>query len=240
MKSVQENGRIALVTGGHRGLGLETCRALGKRGYTIIMTSPIYGKGRAAAAQLHKDGAEVYFHPLDVTEESEVKAVKLFVKQKFGRLDVLVNNAGILIDEGESILKLPVKTFFKVLDVNTFGALRMCQAFVPMMLKQNYGRIVNLASGRGQLSGGDICDNGPAYNMSKTAVNALTVMVSDSVAGANVLVNSVCPGWCRTDLGGPNATRSAKKGAETIVWLATLPDDGPNGGFFRDKRRLEW
>jgi NAD(P)-dependent dehydrogenase (short-subunit alcohol dehydrogenase family) len=116
----------------------------------------------------------------------------------------------------------------------------MCQAFVPGMLKQNYGRIVNVASGRGQLSGLDIDDNAPSYCMSKAALNALTVMLSHTTEGTDVLVNSVCPGWCRTDMGGPNAARSAKKGAETIVWLATLRKGSNSGGFYRDKTLLDW
>jgi NAD(P)-dependent dehydrogenase (short-subunit alcohol dehydrogenase family) len=221
-------------------LGLETCAALGRLGYTVLLTSPVLSPGRAAAKSLAKDGCDVYFHQLDVTSAGAVKEVKQFVRQEFGRLDVLVNNAGVLLDEGKSILRVPVETFQKVLDINTFGALRMCQAFLPLMLRQDYGRIVNLASGRGQLSGEDIGEYAPAYSMSKNAVNALTVMFSHAAAGTNVLVNSVCPGWCRTKMGGPHAQRSARKGAETIVWLATLPDGGHSGGFFRDKELIPW
>lgn len=240
MNSKHNNSRIALVTGAHRGIGFETCRGLGKLGYTVIMTGIIPAKGKAAAKSLQKEGLNVAFHPLDITCDEEVAATKKFVQQMFGQLDVLVNNAGILVDEGKTIFKVRPETFQHVFDLNTLGMLRMCQAFVPLMIKQNYGRVVNMASGRGQLGGEDIGNNAPSYNMSKTAVNALTVMMADACAEANVLVNSLCPGWCRTDMGGPDAPRSAKKGAETAIWLATLPNKGPSGRFFRDKKAIPW
>lgn len=216
---------------------------LARHGYTVVLTDLVVAGGRAAARQLEREGLAVVFHRLDVTSDQDVKAVKKFVQQRFGRLDVLVNNAGILIDEERSVLKVGADVFHKVFDVNTLGALRLSQAFIPMMVRRDYGRIVNLASGRGQLSGEDeysMMDTGPSYNLSKAALNALTIMLANATAGTNVLVNSLCPGWCRTDLGGPEAPRSAKKGAETAVWLATLPDDGPTGGFFRDKKPIPW
>jgi NAD(P)-dependent dehydrogenase (short-subunit alcohol dehydrogenase family) len=209
-------------------------------GCTVIITGIFPAKGRAAAKALQKEGYDVIFQPLDVTSDAEVAAIGQFVRKQFGRLDILVNNAGILVDDGKSVLKVRPEIFQHVIDVNTLGALRMCQTFIPLMLRHDFGRVVNVASGRGQLSGEDIAMEGPAYNMSKTAVNALTVMLANVTDGTNVLVNSVCPGWCRTDMGGAKAPRSAKKGAETIVWLATLPNNGPNGGFFRDKRVIPW
>ncbi len=243
MADRQAETRIALVTGAQRGIGLEVARGLGKLGYTVILTGIVAAKGRAAAKQLQKEGCNALFFPLDVTKEKDVQAAKRFVDQMFGRLDVLVNNAGVLIDGEKGILKVKSEVFQKVFEINTLGGLRMCQAFVPMMIKQNYGRIVNVASGRGQLSGEDkyaMIDDAPAYNMSKTAVNAMTLMLANATESTNVLVNSLCPGWCRTDMGGESAPRSAKKGAETIIWLATLPDKGPTGGFFRDKKRIPW
>lgn len=234
------SSRIALVTGAQRGLGLEACRSLGKLGYTVVLSGIVLGEGRTAARSLSKLGYEVEFCPLDITNGDDIKEAKRFIQKRFGRLDVLINNAAVFIDEGKSIQDLPVRIFEKVINVNTFGALRMCQAFFPLMIKQDYGRIVNVSSGKGQLSGEDMTDDTPAYCMSKAALNAATVMFADAAAGRNILVNSVCPGWCRTDIGGSHAPRSAKKGAETIVWLATLPDDGPTGGFFRDKEPIDW
>ncbi len=124
------------------------------------------------------------------------------------------------------------------LEVNTLGALRMCQAFVPLMMNAGYGRVVNVSSSRGQMSG--MTDEAPAYQMSKAALNTITLMAADATTGSNVQVNSVCPGWTRTKLGGSEAPQSVKEGAETIIWLATRPDGGPTGGFFRHKRRITW
>jgi NAD(P)-dependent dehydrogenase (short-subunit alcohol dehydrogenase family) len=126
------------------------------------------------------------------------------------------------------------------LEINTLGPLRMCQAFAPLMMKSGYGRVVNVSSSLGQLNGMTDEERVPAYQLSKAALNAVTLMVADATRGENVTVNSVCPGWTRTDLGGPDAPQSVREAAETIVWLATHPDDGPTGGFFRNKKRIKW
>ena len=152
---------------------------------------------------------------------------------------MLVNNAGIMIDEsGVGVLGTSLETFRKTLETNFFGALRMCQAIVPIMQRGHYGRIVNLSSGLGQLD--EMGDGTAAYRTSKTALNSLTRMVATAVSGEDILVNSMCPGWVRTDMGGPNAARGVETGAETAIWLAMLPHGGPNGGFFRDKAAIPW
>ncbi|HWQ37767.1 MAG TPA: SDR family oxidoreductase [Burkholderiales bacterium] len=228
-----------MVTGGNKGIGFEICRQLAAKGLRVMLTSRHPLRGEEAASRLKANGFEVLFHPLDVDSDDSVATLRRFIEQEVGRADVLVNNAGVLIDSrSTSVLKEPIETFRRTLETNFFGALRMCQAIVPLMRRNRYGRIVNLSSGLGQLE--DMGDGTPAYRVSKVALNALTRMVSVAVRGEDILVNSMCPGWVRTDMGGPNAKRSVDQGAETAVWLAMLPHDGPTGGFFRDKRPIAW
>lgn len=242
-RATASEARIAIVTGANRGIGFETCRQLGRLGYRVILTSREAAKGRAAAEALHREGAEVIHHPLDVTKAGDIARLRRFVLTKFGRVHVLINNAGVLLDEERSVLDVKLETLRTTMETNVYGALQLCQAFVPVMRERNYGRVVNVSSGMGQLAAFDeysMSDDSPAYRMSKAALNALTRMVAAAAAETNVLVNSVCPGWVRTDMGGPTAPRSVTEGADTIVWLATLPDRGPTGGFFRDRRPIPW
>ena len=151
---------------------------------------------------------------------------------------VLVNNAAIYLDEALPILELPLEILQSTLGTNTLGALRMCKAFLPLMLRQGFGRVVNVSSGSGQID--EMKDYGTAYHLSKLALNGLTLIFADAARGKNVLVNAVCPGWVNTDMGGPNAPRNVEIGAKSIVWAATLPEGGPSGGFFRDGSRIDW
>ena len=234
--------RIAVVTGGNRGIGLETCRQLAHLRMTVILGARDADKGRAAAQQLREHGLSVEFQLLDVTDPNHVAACAEMLRERFGRVDVLVNNAGIFPDPfpdgtaASSVLNADVDTLRAAMEVNLYGPLRMCQALVPMMKEHDYGRVVNLSSGMGQLSDMNGCC--PGYRTSKTALNALTRILADELQGTNVLVNSLCPGWVRTDMGGPDATREIPDGADTVVWLATLPDGGPAGGFFRDRQPI--
>ena len=231
--------RLAVVTGGNRGIGYEICRQLAREGLRVVLTSRDAEKGRQARKKLEKEGLDVLHHQLEVTEQSSVAAIAGHIESEYGRVDVLVNNAGILIDSrSASVLREKEETFRATLETNFFGALRMCQALVPLMQKNHYGRVVNLSSGLGQLD--DMGDGTPAYRASKTALNALTRMVAKAAEGDNILVNSMCPGWVRTDMGGPGASRSVEQGAGTAVWLAMLPHDGPTGGFFRDRKPIPW
>jgi NAD(P)-dependent dehydrogenase (short-subunit alcohol dehydrogenase family) len=231
--------RIAVVTGGNRGIGFEICRRLAKRGVHVVLTARDENRGLEATQKLQSEELNVIFHRLDVTREAQVKRLAQYMESTHGRCDILVNNAGVSLDSYRmSVLATPVQLFRDTMETNFYGPLRLCQALVPLMVRHRYGRIVNLSSGMGQLE--DMEDGNAAYRASKTALNALTRMAASAARDKGILVNSMCPGWVRTDMGGPNATRSVQKGAETAVWLATLPADGPTGGFFRDKTAIAW
>jgi NAD(P)-dependent dehydrogenase (short-subunit alcohol dehydrogenase family) len=229
--------KIALVTGANRGIGREVCRQLAGLGLRVILTARDPEQGEAAARLMQRNGLDVAFCPLDVTDPAAVDAAQGFVERQYGRLDVLVNNAAIYPDEDFSIFDVPLITVGQTMQINFYGPLLLCRAFAPGMRRRNYGRIVNVSSESGQLS--TMGASTPSYAISKAALNALTRIVAAEVRG-NVKVNAVCPGWVRTDMGGPAAPRSVEQGAEGIVWLATLPDDGPSGGFFRDRHPIPW
>ena len=231
--------RVAVVTGGNRGIGFEICRQLARKGINVVLTARDERHGARAAKTLQGEGLNVIFHALDVTDGAKIHRLAAHMQGTHGRCDVLVNNAGILLHSGgTSVLKEDLDTVRRTMGANVYGPMLMMQALVPLMKKNGYGRIVNLSSGLGQLE--DMGDGYPAYRLSKVCINALTRMFASATQGSGVLVNSACPGWVRTDMGGANATRSVEKGAETAVWLATLPDDGPTGKFFRDKREIAW
>ena len=233
--------KVAVVTGGNRGLGFEASRQLAKKGYQVILTSRDEAKGKAAAQKLQAEGLNVIFHALDVTNDESSQKLAEFLHEQFGKLDVLVNNAAIYIDSqtsGNSVFDAKIDTLRQTMETNVYGVLQVTQALIGLMQKQNYGRIVNVSSGAGQLT--DMGSGYPAYRISKAALNALTRIFSNELQGTNILVNSVCPGWVKTDMGGPNAPRTPEQGVDTIVWLATLPDGGATGGFFRDRQSIDW
>ena len=231
--------RIALVSGGNRGIGYEICRQLGKQGLAVVLTARDAAKGKGAATALAAEGLEVEFHRLDVTSCRSIRACVAAVAERRGRIDVLVNNAGVLIDpRGSRFLDSKLDTYRDTLEANLFGPLQLAQAVVPLMKANRYGRIVNLSSGLGQLS--QMEAGSPAYRISKTALNALTRILATEFKENNVLANAMCPGWVKTSMGGEGATRTPEEAADTAVWLATLPDDGPTGGFFRDRKPIAW
>ena len=234
-----DTDKIAVVTGANRGIGLETAHQLDKQGIHVILTSRDPAKGKAVAERLQTEGLSVSYHPLDVTDPASAQKLSQFIRDQFGHLEILVNNAGIGIDfNNGSILDLKPETLTQTLHTNLYGPIFLSQALVPLMQARGYGRIVNVSSGAGQLT--DMNSGYPSYRISKTALNAVTRILANEVQGTNILVNSVCPGWVRTDMGGSNAPRSPEQGADTIVWLATLPDGGPTGGFFRDRQPIPW
>ena len=231
--------RLALVTGGNRGIGFEICRSLGAHGLAVVLTARDASKGKAAAKALQDAGLDVDFHRLDVTSCRSIRACVAAIAEKRGRIDVLVNNAGVMIDpRGSRFLDSKLDTYRDTLETNFFGPLQLAQAVVPLMKAHRYGRIVNISSGLGQLS--EMGSGTPAYRVSKTALNALTRILAAEYGASNILVNAACPGWVRTDMGGEGAPRSPAEGADTAVWLATLPDGGPSGGYFRDRKAIAW
>jgi NAD(P)-dependent dehydrogenase (short-subunit alcohol dehydrogenase family) len=238
-----EDKRVAVVTGGNRGIGFETCRQLAARGYRVVLGSRDLAKGRAAAAKLTGEGFDLFPFQLDVTDDEQAAALTEFVRAELGRVDALINNAGVFLDNGGfgrsgAILSAPLDVFKITFETNVLGPIRLCQALIPMMLERGYGRVVNLSSGLGQLA--SMSGGYPAYRLSKAAINALTRTLAAEVGAHNVLVNSADPGWVRTDMGGPSAASSVEQGADTVVWLATLPDGGPSGGFFRHRQPVPW
>jgi len=180
-----------------------------------------------------------YFRRLDVTSERSVTALADDIADTYKRCDILVNNAGVMLDpRGSRVLDSRIGTWRDTLETNLIGPLALVQALASLMRKNRYGRIVNISSGQGQLS--DMGAGTPAYRVSKTALNALTRTLAAELKGSGILVNSMCPGWVKTDMGGSSAPRTVEQGADTAVWLATLPDDGPSGGFFRDRKPIAW
>jgi NAD(P)-dependent dehydrogenase (short-subunit alcohol dehydrogenase family) len=224
-----------LVSGGNRGIGREIVRQLAERGVTTILGSRDEEKGRVAAEGM--DG-NVRVRQLDATDEKGIAQLACDIEEEFGRLDVLVNNAGISIDRGQHGVDADLGVVRETLEMNLFGAWRLCEVFVPLMQRNRYGRIVNVSSGMGAPN--DMGGGYPAYRVSKTSLNALTRILASELRGMGILVNSVCPGWARTDMGGSGASRTVEEGAATPVWAATLPNNGPNGCFFRDRRQIPW
>ncbi|MBS1984118.1 MAG: SDR family oxidoreductase [Bdellovibrionales bacterium] len=234
--------KVALISGANRGLGLECGRQLAAKGYLVLLGSRDAARGQAAADQI-KSAGEVHALTLDVSSDASVQGAHNLIVERWGGVDVLVNNAGVFLDgrtpsKGAGTLPTAVDLVRETFETNVLGAYRMCQAFLPNMEKKKWGRIVNVSSGMGQLS--EMNAGSPAYRMSKTALNALTKTLSESLKGSGILVNSVCPGWVKTDMGGAGATRSLEEGVHGLVWAATLPDNGPHGGFFRDGKPLAW
>ena len=231
--------KIAVVTGANRGIGFEISRGLARAGLSVILAARDREKGEAAARTLRGEGGEVEFRELDVADGDSIRAFAGEIERTPGRVDVLVNNAGIMIDpRGSRLLDSDPETYRRTFETNVMGPLQLTQALLPLMQQQNYGRIVNVSSGQGQLS--EMTSGTPAYRISKTALNALTRITAAETRAANILVNSMCPGWVRTDMGGANAPRTPEQGADTAVWLATLADGGPTGGFFRDRKAIPW
>lgn len=242
---MDKHKRVAVVTGANRGLGLASSEELAKIGYSVVLTARHTAQGKERTEELKEQGHDVRFYPLNVDDSNSIGSLYEYVLNEFGRIDVLINNAGVLIDKvdhsGEDLyehLRHDKNNLIQTLDTNIVGPYLLCEAFGPIMRKQRYGRIVNISSGMGQLS--EMQEGFPAYRISKTGLNAVTRIFASQYKGHNVLVNSICPGWVKTDMGGPNAQREIPQGIEGIIWAATLPDGGPTGGFFRDKHPIPW
>jgi NAD(P)-dependent dehydrogenase (short-subunit alcohol dehydrogenase family) len=230
--------RVAVVSGANRGLGLAVVERLAKDGYTVVLGSRSADRGESARASLGDTAGRVLVGVLDVSRTDSIAAFAGWLRRTVGRCDVLVNNAAIEVDGAQDALTADLEVVQETMRTNLYGAWQLTQAMVPAMRGRRYGRIVNVSSGAGRHAAMQI--GVPAYRLSKLALNGLTRIVADELRGENILVNACCPGWVRTRMGGDRAHRSAADAADTPVWLATLPDDGPTGGFFRDRRPLEW
>ncbi|HEX2842634.1 SDR family oxidoreductase [Hyphomicrobium sp.] len=234
--------RTALVSGANRGIGFEIVRGLARLGVLAVIGARDTKDGMVAAEKLQSEGLDVPVVQLDVDRDGSAAEAVAEVQRLYGRLDIIVNNAAILIDEPggfkASLFDLKADTMRRTFETNVIGPVRLIQAAAPVMRAQEYGRIVNISSTAGQLS--EMGSGYPAYRMSKAALNALTRIAAAELNGANIKVNSMCPGWVKTDMGGTNAERTPEEGADTAVWLATLPDEGPTGGFFKDRKPIAW
>lgn len=227
--------QIALVTGGNRGIGFGLCQALADKGYHVILAARDEKSGREKASELKNQGLSVEFHPLDVNSEKSIKETLAFIQKQYGKLDVLINNAGVLLDRDENPNK---EILAKTLETNVIGPYLLCEAAGELMKTKRKGRIINVSSHMGSLSA--MQPDYPAYRISKTALNAITRVFSSLLHPYNILVNSVCPGWVKTDMGGPNAPLTLEQGVASILWAVDLPDDGPTGGFFQRGKPIAW
>lgn len=230
--------RVALVTGANRGIGFEISRQLAAAGLTVVVTGRDAAKTRRAAVELGKRGLEVLDRRLDVADADSIRHAVTGVERELGRLDVLVNNAAMAVDRKTTLLEIEMEVVRKTFEVNFFGPLNLCRACVPLMKAGGYGRIVNVSSGRASFT--RLAADGPAYRMSKTALNALTRVLAAELEDSGILVNAMTPGWVRTRLTGLKPPLSVAEGADTAVWLATLPDDGPHGQFFKNRKVFPW
>jgi NAD(P)-dependent dehydrogenase (short-subunit alcohol dehydrogenase family) len=229
--------RICLVSGGNRGIGFETCHQLAQLGHTVILTARNLTKGKTAAKQLTDKGLDIIFYQMDVSNQDSIDDAYDKIIQRFGRLDVLVNNAAILYDTWQSAIDADFEIVNQALVTNLLGPWRLSKRFIPIMKKNRYGRIVNVSSLAGSLH--FMGKGAPAYSISKTALNALTRKLAAELLGTGILVNSIDPGWVATDMGGRGG-RPIEEGVKGIVWASTLPDKGPTGGFFFEGKPIEW
>jgi len=229
--------KTVLITGANKGIGHEVARQLAAKGFHVFVGARNAKAGRKAADAITKQSGKATFLEIDVADNDSVRsAVREFLNIE-DRLDALVNNAGIIVDGDNAILKISDDLFRKTLETNTIGALRVTRAFAPLLRKSKAPRVINVSSGGGQLTGG--ADGwAPAYCISKTALNGVTVQLAAALP--KFAVNSVCPGWVRTEMGGENASRSVEEGADTIVWLASEAPQDLTGKFVRDRKEIPW
>ena len=225
---------LVLITGATRGIGFAAAKQLASRGASVIIASRDLPRAEKAAKQV---GGSAEAIQLDITDDSSVRKAAELIRQRHGRLDVLANNSAVLLDNSESITSLKPETLRDTLETNVVGTLRVCQAMLPLLKKASQPRIVNVSSGAGQLDG-EPQSWAPAYSISKTALNMLTQQLT--AAFPDVMVNSMCPGWCRTDMGGPGAPLSAEEGADTLVWLALEAPHSLRGSFVKQRQVIPW
>ncbi|MFY0671935.1 MAG: SDR family oxidoreductase [Bacteroidia bacterium] len=228
---------IALVTGANRGIGLETVKQLTDQGHIVYLGSRNFEKGIKAKAQIDNQ-ENVSVIQLDVTNNKSIESAVAQIIDEQGKLEILVNNAAINYDTYHNAINADLDNVRETFEANILGAWRMIQEVLPQMQTQSFGRIVNVSSGLGSIS--NMRTGSPGYSISKAALNILTIQFAQLIKSKDILVNSISPGWVRTDMGGYNADRSVEEGADGIVWAAQLPKGGPTGKFFRDKKEIEY
>lgn len=228
--------KTVLITGANRGIGFETARQLASCGFHVVIGARSEQQGQKALRELERFG-KVSLLVVDVSDSMSIaNAASKFAP--LGQLDVLINNAGIYPDEGVSVLAISRGQAVSTFQTNTFGPLAMTQAFLPYLKKSQAARVINISSGYGQLDG--LSADVPSYCLSKLALNGVTIMLAEALKKDGIAVNSMCPGWVRTDMGGPAAPRSVAEGADTAVWLAAEADQSLTGKFFRDRKEIPW
>lgn len=236
--SSSQSQRIALITGSNRGIGLETAQQLAKRGFHVVIAARDEAGAQQAIKTIQTDGGRATYLQLDVSSSSSVHTAASRFAEISDHLDVLINNAGIYPDKGLNILTVSRERMVETLQTNTFGQLEVTQAFLPYLRQANAARVINVSSGYGQLEG--LSAGVPSYCLSKLALNGLTIMLAESLQADRIAVNSMCPGWVRTDMGGPDASRSVEEGADTAVWLADEAPHELTGKMFRDRQEISW
>ncbi|SMQ77663.1 NAD(P)-dependent dehydrogenase, short-chain alcohol dehydrogenase family [Bacillus sp. OV166] len=230
--------KVALVTGGNRGIGFELVKQLALNGFKVILASRDPEMGHEATQRLKESNLDVSFVVIDIDNQESIHQAAITVNERYGRLDVLINNAGVYLDENKKLVAMDPSILERTLTTNFFGAYHVIRSFIPVMEKQGYGRIINVSSEYGAMSEMSYQGVG-AYKLSKFALNGLTRLVAAEING-DIKINAVDPGWVSTDMGGPTAPRTPRQAAESILWLATIGPEGPNGGFFRDGKRIDW
>jgi NAD(P)-dependent dehydrogenase (short-subunit alcohol dehydrogenase family) len=230
--------RIVLITGANRGIGLETARQLAQKGFHVVLAARNEDSGRHAAEAITAGGWKATFLSLDVSSSASIRSAASQFAASADHLDVLINNAGIYPDQGLTILTLSRERLDQTFQTNTFGVLEVTQAFLPYLRKAPAARVINVSSGYGQLEG--LSADVPSYCLSKLALNGLTILLAQALETDGIAVNSMCPGWVRTEMGGPNASRSVEEGADTAVWLAAEAPQELTGKFFRDRHEIPW
>jgi NAD(P)-dependent dehydrogenase (short-subunit alcohol dehydrogenase family) len=232
---------IALVTGANRGIGYEICRSLARQGCNVILTSRDPDKGLQAVEKLSRDHTttgRILFHELDIARQQSIDDIYCWIIERYGHLDILVNNAAIYLDEGRSVFDIDENLMRQTMEVNFYGAFRMCRRFVPLMKQNGFGRIVNVSSGYGAMS--EMAGYTAAYRISKASLNALTLIMADELRNTSIKVNAVCPGWVSTNMGGSMAPTSPRSAAEDIAHFGMINESGPTGGFFRFRKKIGW
>lgn len=231
--------KIVLITGANRGIGYATAEALGKLGMKILLGIRDDISGKETEKKLIAQGFDARYIFLDVTQEKNIKDTIALIIRDYGRLDVLINNAGILIDDNMPSLEISLDIIQKTIATNVYGPLLLCQAVIPIMKRNRYGRIVNISSEMGSITNMTVGGN-LGYRISKAALNVLTRVFSDEAHDSRILINSMCPGWVQTSMGGADAPKTVEEGADTVVFLATLPENGPRNKFFQDRQEIAW